>query len=79
MPGVAFDVRGRRLGRGGGWYDRTLAPFDVAWRLGLAFDFQVVPALPAEPWDVGMHAIVTERRVLGTGSGEPGHLRGTET
>jgi 5-formyltetrahydrofolate cyclo-ligase len=65
VPGVAFDARGRRLGRGGGWYDRALAAHSHGVRIGLAFDFQVVPELPEAPWDVRMHAVVTDERLLG--------------
>jgi 5-formyltetrahydrofolate cyclo-ligase len=65
VPGVAFDPRGARLGRGAGWYDRALARYGAAVRVGLAFDFQVVPHLPEAAWDIRMHAVVTERRLLG--------------
>src|SRR5262249_61676779 len=64
VPGVAFDGRGARLGRGGGWYDRALAGHPDAARLGLAYDFQVVPFVPEASWDVRMHVVVTETRVL---------------
>jgi len=64
VPGVAFDGRGARLGRGGGWYDRALAVHPGAARLGLAYDFQVVPFVPEASWDVRMHVVVTEARVL---------------
>ena len=65
VPGVAFDVQGVRLGRGRGWYDRAFACHPAGIRVGLAYDFQVVPALPEAPWDVRMHAVVTESRVVG--------------
>jgi 5-formyltetrahydrofolate cyclo-ligase len=65
VPGVAFDVRGARLGRGYGWYDRALARYPAAARVGLAYDFQIVPELPVAAWDVRMHAVVTEARLLG--------------
>jgi 5-formyltetrahydrofolate cyclo-ligase len=64
VPGLAFDLRGIRLGRGGGYYDRTLARYARARRLGLAYEFQVLPALPATRDDVAMDAVVTEARVL---------------
>jgi 5-formyltetrahydrofolate cyclo-ligase len=65
VPGVAFDADGRRLGRGGGFYDATLAalPERVA-RLALAFELQVVDAVPDEPHDAAVDAVVTEARVL---------------
>lgn len=52
VPGLAFDQQGRRLGRGGGHYDRLLArlPGDCV-TIGLAYDWQVVDSVPAEAWD----------------------------
>ena len=64
VPGVAFDPRGARLGRGGGWYDRALAAHPGAARLGLAYEFQVVPAIPVGPADEAVHSIVTEARLI---------------
>lgn len=60
VPLVAFDAAGRRLGQGAGHYDRALAALPHAWRLGLAWSVQQVDALPADPWDVPLHAIATE-------------------
>ena len=65
VPGVAFDADGRRLGRGRGHYDATLAALRPgAARVGLAFEAQLVPALPEEPHDARMDAVVTEARVI---------------
>ena len=64
VPGVAFDVRGGRLGRGRGHYDATLARLPArAWKVGLAFDAQIVDAVPSEPHDTPLDAIVTETRL----------------
>jgi len=63
VPGVAFDERGVRLGRGGGWYDRALAACRDGVRVGFGFDFQLVPLLPEAPWDVRMHLVVTDERL----------------
>jgi 5-formyltetrahydrofolate cyclo-ligase len=65
IPGVAFDLRGGRLGFGAGFYDRLLSqlPRDIP-TVGLAFDFQVIPRLPLQPHDMVLRAIVTERRVI---------------
>ena len=60
VPGVAFTADGRRLGQGGGWYDRLLAAADpAAAKLGVAYDFQVVPEVPVEPHDMRLSAVVT--------------------
>ncbi len=65
VPGVAFDASGVRLGRGAGWYDRALAEHPHAIRVGVAFDFQLVPSVPEDAWDVRMHAVVTDARLVG--------------
>jgi 5-formyltetrahydrofolate cyclo-ligase len=62
-PGVGFDVAGRRLGRGRGYYDRLLAEFAGA-KCGVAFDQQVVARIPAERHDVTMNYILTPTRWL---------------
>ena len=61
LPGVAFDRKGNRLGRGGGCFDRFLSkvPARVP-RVGLAFKFQVVPRLPREPHDQPVDRVITE-------------------
>lgn len=66
VPGVAFDRHGRRLGYGGGYYDRLLARPGLcrALRVAPAYSLQVVNALPADPWDVPVHLLVTEREVI---------------
>jgi 5-formyltetrahydrofolate cyclo-ligase len=65
VPGLAYDRRGHRLGRGAGVYDRFLAtlPPNVL-RIGLTPAALVVPELPTEPHDVPMHFVVTEREVI---------------
>ena len=59
-PLVAFDRRGHRLGWGAGHYDRAFAALPDAFRLGVAWSVQEVEALEPDPWDVPLHAIVTE-------------------
>lgn len=57
IPGVAFDRRGNRLGRGKGYYDRLL-PRLTAYKIGVCFPFQRVESLPAEAHDVRMDEII---------------------
>lgn len=65
VPGMAFDLRGFRLGRGMGFYDRLLARADRRGiALGLAVEAQLVHRVPAEPHDRRLDALATERRVL---------------
>ncbi len=59
VPGVAFDASGHRLGYGAGFYDRLLARMPHAYSVGLAYDGQIVPALPAEEHDRRLDVIVT--------------------
>ncbi len=70
VPGLAFDLQGNRLGRGGGHYDRTLARLPKALKIGLAFDFQVVERLPVEARDIPVDLVVTETRMI-----EPGRAK----
>lgn len=65
VPGLGFDRRGRRLGRGGGHYDRTFPPGAAAPALlGLAFACQLVDEIPSGAHDRWMDGIVTEQGVL---------------
>jgi 5-formyltetrahydrofolate cyclo-ligase len=68
VPGVAFTERGDRLGRGGGWYDRLIPALRPGCAtVGVAFDIQVLPELPAEPHDARVSVVVTETRTLRRG------------
>jgi 5-formyltetrahydrofolate cyclo-ligase len=64
VPGVAFDRSGRRIGYGGGYYDRFLRGLP-AFTVGLVFGLQVVDAdLPAGRFDLPVDAIVTEEETI---------------
>ncbi|MFH0954009.1 MAG: 5-formyltetrahydrofolate cyclo-ligase [Verrucomicrobiota bacterium] len=62
VPAVAFDRTGRRLGHGGGHYDRLLARCP-GFKVGVAFEVQVVEEVPSRPHDVAVDVVVTERCV----------------
>lgn len=64
IPGVAFDRRGNRLGRGRGYYDRLLPRLANAYKVGLCFPCQLLDGVPAEEHDVRMDEVIcgTERR-----------------
>lgn len=66
VPGAAFDIRGGRLGYGLGFYDRLLAEVPRAPRVALAFECQLLSAVPAEPHDVPVDLILTEERAVRT-------------
>lgn len=61
VPGLGFDARGHRLGRGKGHYDRLLAGF-TGMKIGVAFDFQIVTEVPREAHDIALDAVVTPTR-----------------
>jgi 5-formyltetrahydrofolate cyclo-ligase len=64
VPGLLWDRRGARLGRGAGYYDRLLGRPDwQGFACGLFFAVQEAPSLPADPWDVALDAVVTEHGV----------------
>jgi len=64
VPLLAFDRTGRRLGYGGGYYDRTLAALPAARPIGCAFAAQQLDVVPAGEYDRQMAAIATERGVI---------------
>lgn len=68
VPGIAFDLQGRRLGRGKGYYDRLLAEVRGT-TCGVAFDEQIVEELPVEPHDIHLNCILTPTRWIES----PGH------
>ena len=63
IPLVAFDRAGRRLGYGGGYYDRTLAALHGARAIGAAFAAQELDEVPTADYDAPLAAIATERGV----------------
>ncbi|MGN6497804.1 MAG: 5-formyltetrahydrofolate cyclo-ligase [Tsuneonella sp.] len=65
VPLVGFTEEGARLGQGGGHYDRWLTAHPDALAIGLAWDCQRVEALPSEPHDVPLAAVVTPTRLYG--------------
>jgi len=61
VPGLAFTRDGKRLGYGGGWYDRLMAAADMrATKFGVAYAFQVVEDLPSEPHDIRVDGIIDD-------------------
>ena len=61
VPGIAFDKRQNRLGRGAGFYDRFLKRVSKrASKVGLGFSFQIVPRVPTEAHDVRLDTVITD-------------------
>ena len=63
VPGAVFDERGNRLGYGAGFYDKLLPAFKKM-TVALAFEIQIVSAVPVELHDVPIRKIITERRSI---------------
>lgn len=63
VPAVAYDARGNRLGRGKGFYDRFLAS-TPAVKVGVGYDFQLLDEIPAEPHDVPMDIVITQKSTI---------------
>lgn len=60
VPGVGFDKRGNRLGRGGGYYDKFITRLGRKTLLvGVGYDFQLVEEVPANRWDKRLDYVVT--------------------
>ncbi len=65
VPGLAFTRDGKRLGRGGGYYDRLLAhPTCRAERIAVAYDVQIVDHITVEFHDQHIHQIITESGLI---------------
>lgn len=65
IPGIVFDLAGRRIGYGKGYYDRALHQLEGMGKLAaFCYDFQVMDEIMGEPHDVRMDMIVTETRVI---------------
>lgn len=70
VPGVAFDLRGHRIGFGKGYYDRCLSELAVLPPLvGLCHDFQLLEQIPAEGHDIRMQYVITDQRIIEVGTG----------
>ena len=63
VPGIAFDLRGYRIGYGKGFYDRFLKDAS-SLKVGLAFDFQVVDHIMEDVNDVPVDIVITEKRII---------------
>ena len=58
MPGLAFDPQGHRIGYGGGFYDRFLAQEPDHPTVALCYDFQMLPKLETEAFDIPVDCVL---------------------
>ena len=69
VPLVGFDAKGNRLGMGGGYYDRSLdfikqpGSQDTPLLIGIAYQAQQTTELDAQPWDIPLDAVITEKGI----------------
>lgn len=63
VPGIAYDNRGNRVGRGKGYYDRLLSR-TKATKIGIGYDFQLVDEIDSEPHDITMDILITDSRII---------------
>jgi 5-formyltetrahydrofolate cyclo-ligase len=61
IPGLVFDITGHRLGYGKGYYDKLLIHTNVP-KIALAYDLQVIDAIPHESTDIPVHICITEKQ-----------------
>ncbi|HKL11318.1 MAG TPA: 5-formyltetrahydrofolate cyclo-ligase [Clostridia bacterium] len=67
VPGACFNLKGYRIGYGGGYYDRFLPKIRKdALSLGLCFDFQIVSSIKPEKHDIPVDIVLTEKRMIKT-------------
>lgn len=64
VPGIAFDERGYRVGYGKGYYDRYLQDNEVAQKISLVLELQMVMQVPYDAYDIPVDFIITEKRVI---------------
>lgn len=64
LPAVAVDEQLHRVGYGGGYYDKYLEKHPELIKVAVAFEFQVYPQVPTEPFDIPLDGMVTEIRVV---------------
>ncbi|MGL1891511.1 MAG: 5-formyltetrahydrofolate cyclo-ligase [Spirochaetaceae bacterium] len=60
VPGLGFSIKGNRLGRGAGYYDKYLAVHKDVIKIGITYSLQLSTNIPTEDWDIEMDFVITE-------------------
>ncbi|PMP68103.1 MAG: 5-formyltetrahydrofolate cyclo-ligase, partial [Thermodesulfobacterium geofontis] len=68
VPGIAFDLRGFRLGYGKGFYDRFLKDLKNPTKIGLIYNELIRDSLPTDDKDVRVDIVISEKRIIYTKS-----------
>ena len=58
IPGVAFDTKGNRIGRGKGFYDRLMPQLSKATKVGVGYNFQLVDSVPVAEFDIPVDCVI---------------------
>ncbi len=66
VPGIAFDLKGNRIGWGKGFFDRFLKKYKNTPTIGLAFEKQITKKIPTNKFDVKIQKIITEKKIIKT-------------
>lgn len=64
LPGLAFDLKGHRIGYGKGYYDNYLGTYPMDSRIGICYDFQKFREIPSESRDIKVNQLITEAGVF---------------
>lgn len=64
VPGIAFDKNKHRIGYGGGYYDKFLAKHPKVPTIAVAYEMQILKAVPYEKTDISPDVIFTEKRII---------------
>lgn len=64
VPGIAFDIEGKRIGFGKGYYDRFLVKIPHAIKTGFCYEYQIAENIPADRYDIPMDYLLTESRLI---------------
>lgn len=67
MPGLAFDRSFHRIGYGGGFYDSYLLRENAFFKAAICFDFQLLPEIPFDEYDIKPDIIITDKEVINNG------------
>ncbi|WP_027963442.1 5-formyltetrahydrofolate cyclo-ligase [Halalkalibacillus halophilus] len=65
VPGLLYDSNGFRIGYGGGYYDRYLSGFNGS-TISIAMEEQILPSIPHDHFDIPVHSIITNQRIIHT-------------
>jgi len=66
VPGLGFDSQGKRIGHGGGWYDRIFHEIKITYIIGVCFDSQIISKVPTETHDKSVDVVITEKEIINT-------------